>query len=240
MADASKSRKQTCLEDIKRRILTLDVEPGAYLDETELAENYALSRPPLREVFNQLAGEGFVVLHKNRGAQVSPMTHKSLRNFFIAAPMIYAAVSRLAAENATTAQIEKLKETQAEFRRAIDDGDTFRRALVNQRFHEIIGEMSDNEFLSPSLRRLMIDHTRISMSFYNPRNQTLAEQRSIAADHHDQFIHHIENADPDAAAQMALDHWELSRAELESFVTPISIEMPLGRAPHAPRQKGAS
>jgi DNA-binding GntR family transcriptional regulator len=86
------------------------LEPGAYLDETELAEIYGISRPPLREVLRQLAGEGYVVLHENRGAQVAPMSHKTLRNFFVAAPMIYAATTRLAAENATPAQIVKLKE----------------------------------------------------------------------------------------------------------------------------------
>jgi DNA-binding GntR family transcriptional regulator len=56
------------------------LEPGAYLDETDLAQIYGISRPPLREVLRQLAGEGYVVLHENRSAQVVPMTHKTLRN----------------------------------------------------------------------------------------------------------------------------------------------------------------
>jgi DNA-binding GntR family transcriptional regulator len=62
------------------------------------------------------------------------MTHKTLRNFFIAAPMIYAAVSRLAAMNARPeAQIMRLKDTQLLFRGAIRDGDTAARALMNDR-----------------------------------------------------------------------------------------------------------
>ncbi|HBM60663.1 MAG TPA: hypothetical protein DD444_15885 [Citreicella sp.] len=77
-------------------MLTQDLEPGAYLDEVNLAETYEISRPPLREALNQLEGEGYVVLYKNRGAQVAPMTHKTMRNVFMAAPMLYAAVTRLA------------------------------------------------------------------------------------------------------------------------------------------------
>ena len=164
MGGEQTSRKARCLEDLRRRILTQDLEPGSYLDETQLAERYEISRPPLREILNQLAGEEYVVLHKNRGTQVAPMTHKSLRAFFMAAPMIYAAVSRLAAEHATPAQIMRLKDTQVLFRAAIRDGDVTQRALLNQRFHAIIGEMADNEYLSPSLRRLLIDHTRIAMT----------------------------------------------------------------------------
>lgn len=227
----TRSPKTRCLEDLRRKVLTLALEPGAYLDETDLAEAYGISRPPLREVLRQLAGEGHVVLHENRGAQVAPMTHKTLRNFFVAAPMIYAATARLAAEHATPAQVERLKACQWAFRQAIRSGDTAERAITNERFHSIIGEMADNEFLMPSLRRLLIDHTRISMTFYNPRNPDLAREREVAADQHDAFIALIEAGDAEAAADLAVAHWELSRARIERFVTPASIAMPLGRAP---------
>lgn len=231
MADASPSRKAHCAADLRRRILILDIEPGSLLDETELAAAYGLSRPPLREVLRQLAGEGYVVLRDNRPAQVAPMSHKTLRNFFVAAPMIYAAVSRLAAHHATPAQLMRLKDTQVLFRAAIRDGNRVERALLNERFHAIIGEMADNEYLMPSLRRLLIDHTRIGMTFYDPHNRMLAAQREEAADQHDQFIALIEAGDADGAAALALAHWELSRSALESFVMPAGLEIPLGAIP---------
>ncbi|MCX7645510.1 MAG: GntR family transcriptional regulator [Rhodobacteraceae bacterium] len=236
----NRSRKTICLEDLRRKILTLELEPGVYLDETELSEAYGISRPPLREVLRQLAGEGYFVLHENRGAQVAPMTHKTLRNFFVVAPMIYAASSRLAAEHATPAQVARLKECQWTFRQAIRTGDAAERALINERFHSIIGEMADNEYLMPSLRRLLIDHTRIGMTFYNPRKPELARQRELAADQHDQFIALIEAGDADGAAALAVAHWELSRAQIESFVSPQAISYPLGREPGAEERRGAS
>ncbi len=122
MESDTRSKKTICADDLRRKVLTEELEPGVYLDETELSDAYGISRPPLREVLRQLAGEGYVVLHENRGAQVSPMTHKTLRNFFVAAPMIYAAVTRLAAEHATPAQIARLKDTQRSFRAAIASG----------------------------------------------------------------------------------------------------------------------
>ena len=154
--------------------------------------------------------------------------------------MIYAAVSRLAAENAKPAQIVRLKDSQARFREAIGEGDASDRALANQRFHEIIGEMADNEYLMPSLRRLLIDHTRIGMTFYSPRNSSLSEQRGIAADQHDKIIDLIEAGDAANAARLAIDHWELSRAEIESFVTPEGMQIPLGIAPSIRDRGGVS
>lgn len=236
----TRSKKVICVEDLRRKVLTQELEPGAYLDETELSEAYGISRPPLREVLRQLAGEGYVVLHENRGAQVSPMTHKTLRNFFVAAPMIYAAVTRLAAQHATPAQVIRLKDCQRSFRQAIAGGNAAERAVENERFHSIIGDMADNEFLMPSLRRLLIDHTRIGMTFYDPRKTAMACISATAADQHDEFIALIEAGDADAAADLAVSHWELSRAQIESFVTPASIQFPLGRAPGALEQRGAS
>jgi DNA-binding GntR family transcriptional regulator len=233
MAGEAKRNKTNCLEDLRRRILTEALEPGSYLDETEVAEQYGISRPPLRELLRQLAGEGYVILHENRGAQVAPMTHKTLRNFFIAAPMIYAAIGRLAAQNATRAQIMRLKDTQLLFRAAIRDGETEQRTLTNERFHSIMGEMADNEFLMPSLRRLLIDHARIGMVFYNTRNPDLADQRAVAVEQHDQFIELIEARDAEGCAEIAIAHWELSRAQIESFVTPASVFAPLGRVPES-------
>ncbi len=240
MTERPSNKKSNCLSDLRRRILTQDLEPGAYLDEVQLAEEYGISRPPLREILRQLAGEDYIVLHQNRGAQVAPMTHKTLRNFFVAAPMIYAAVSRLAAENARPAQIMRLKDTQTLFRKAIREGDAAERALMNERFHAIIGEMADNEYLTPSLRRLLIDHTRIGMTFYNPSYGALADQRTEAADQHDQFIELIEAGDADGAAKLAIAHWELSRAEIERFVSPTPMHFELGTPPSQKREKGAS
>ncbi|MEM6939551.1 MAG: GntR family transcriptional regulator [Pseudomonadota bacterium] len=225
----TRARKTASIEDLRRRVLTQALAPGAYLDEVQLAEHYAMSRPPLREVLRQLAGEGYLELHEGRGVQVAPMTHKTLRNFFTSAPMIYAAISRLAAEHASTAQIMQLKDAQVLFRKAIRDCETAARALANERFHAIIGEMADNEYLTPSLRRLLIDHTRISMTFYNPRSTVLADQRMQAVAQHDGFIALIEAGDADGAAALAVDHWELSRTEIERFVAPVGLQETLGQ-----------
>ena len=227
----SRSRKARCLEALRHRILTLDLAPGSALDETTVATQYAVSRPPLREVLRQLAGEGYVVLRENRGAIVAPMNQRTLRNFFLTAPMIYSSVARLAAENAQHGQVMRLKDTQTLFRAAIRNGDTSRRAILNERFHALMGEMAANEFLEPSLRRLLIDHTRISMTFYDPRVARWAKAREQAADQHDQFIDLIESGDGEGASDLALLHWELTRSEIQSFVTPDALGIPSGAAP---------
>lgn len=222
------SPKEALYEDLKRSILTMKRLPGSDIDEVKLAAEYGLSRTPLREVLRRMAGEGYLDLRENRGAQVSAMTHSTLRDFFLAAPMIYAATTRLAARNATAAQVELLKDVQRRFRAAVDSGKIEERVFTNDRFHALIGEIANNIYLTPSLRRLLIDHARIADTFYRPRSTAMRKNLATAADQHDQMIEAIESGDEDRAAQLAIDHWELSRGMIEMFVTPKGLDAQLG------------
>ncbi|RMF41263.1 MAG: GntR family transcriptional regulator [Alphaproteobacteria bacterium] len=229
MKDASRNRKAELHEHLRMAILTMRLRPGADLDETRLAEEFALSRTPLREVLRQLAGEGYVDLRENRGARVSEMSHVTLRDFFLAAPMIYGAILQLAAQNARPGQIEALKAAQERFRAALRSGSTAERALANNRFHEITGEMAGNIYLLPSFSRLLIDHARISMTFYRPRDAEMARDVAVACDQHDAIIAAIAAGDATEAARLATAHWALSRDRIEQFVMPAGLDAPLGQ-----------
>ncbi len=228
MKDAARTRKAQLSEHLKEAILTLRLRPGADLDETRLSEEFSLSRTPLREVFRQLAGKGYIDLRENRGARVSEMSHTTLRDFFLAAPMIYGAVLQLAAKNAQAHQIKALKQAQEEFRQALRTGKPADRAMANNRFHEITGEMADNIYLLPSYKRLLIDHARIGMTFYRPQDEKMARNQGEASAQHDAIIAAIEAGDEAAAAQLAIDHWNLSRDQIERFVMPAGLDVPLG------------
>ena len=104
-----KLSKDDCFSDLKRRILSTDLDPGADLDEVSLSERYGVSRTPLREVLQRLAGEGYVRIQANRGAKVASMDVAVMRVFFQTAPMVYANIARLAAENRKPNQIAELK-----------------------------------------------------------------------------------------------------------------------------------
>ena len=95
--------KTDCLDDLRRRILSTDLEPGHDLDEAGLSGYYNMSRTPLREVLQRLQGEGYVVMSANRGAKVASMDIDVLRTFFQTAPMVYANIARV--WPASTAQV---------------------------------------------------------------------------------------------------------------------------------------
>jgi DNA-binding GntR family transcriptional regulator len=218
------SGKNALYDDLKRQILTMELDPDQDLDEVALSEQYGLSRTPVRETFRRLEGEGYIDIRANRGARVVPMNHNTLRHFFMVAPLVYSAIGRLAVQNFKPKQLVDLTDTQERFRTATFTSDALSMVLENNRFHEIIGEMSGNAYLQPSLGRLLIDHARIGHTFFRPKNDDMRKRLQLAVDHHDGFIAAIAAHDEDAVVDLVFEHWELSRENMEMFIAPQGMK----------------
>ena len=150
-----------------------------------------------------------------------------MRRFFQSAPMIYAAVTRLAAERATPEQVEALREIQANFREAVEMDKASEMVMLNHAFHAKIGEIADNPYLTPSLSRLLIDHTRMSQTFYRPGSGHSRGRIAAASNQHDEIIEAIAGHAPVRAVELTLEHWELSRNEIELYSRPDPLPIEL-------------
>lgn len=219
------NRKTDAYNSLKQRVLTLELAPGEALDEVAIAETYGLSRTPLRDVYQRLAGEGYIKIKANKGASVSSMDLATMRNFFQSAPMIYAAIARLAAENATSVEITGLKKTQQRFAKAVKSGKSSDMSVYNHQFHEQLGEIANSAYLQPSLCRLLIDHTRMSHRFYRTRQQESVSRVSKSSEQHEQMIEAIENHQPSRCVDLTIQHWELSRCDLDKYVLPDALPL---------------
>ena len=214
------SKKELLYQTLRQAILTLQIAPGEVLDEQRLSEEHGVSRTPLREVFQRLSGEGYLELRENRGARVAPMDLETMRRFFQTAPMIYASTTRLAAEGAQPQDVVSLKAIQKSFRQALETQDVVGTAIQNHKFHEEIGRIAANPYLQPALNRLLIDHTRMSQTFYAPLHAGDEVRIKLACDQHDEIITSIANRDPARAVELTLNHWALSRDEIGRYVSP--------------------
>lgn len=219
------SKKDEVYKDLKQRVLTLDLPPGHPLDEMLLSEQYEISRTPLREVLQRIAGEGYINLEAHRSATVSSMDLATMRTFFQTAPMIYAAIARLATEQATVPQIETLKKIQAAFRKSVQKDAASDMSMLNHQFHEQLGVMAATPYLAPSLGRLLVDHTRMSHRFFRVIGAGSRKRIEEACTQHDEMIQAIEDRVPSKTVDLTIAHWELSRSEIDKYVMPDSLSM---------------
>ena len=106
-------------EQIKAAILSRELKPGQRLIEQKLCEQYSLSRPPLREVINQLAADGYVELIPNRGAFVADIDNRMLDDILSMKNLLYPQAVRWALERIT---VDEMDMGKFDFSRGVSNG----------------------------------------------------------------------------------------------------------------------
>jgi DNA-binding GntR family transcriptional regulator len=150
-------------ELIRSAIVENRYAPGRRLIEQRIAEEFGLSRTPVREALRRLEAEGLVVAQKNRGARVRPMSATELVDLYGLRIRLESYAAELAAERATDEEIDALGEAVEEFGRIRlrltahgDDPDLdLLRELnaANQRIHRAIVAAARHDRLSAMIGR---------------------------------------------------------------------------------------
>ena len=141
------------------------------------------------------------------------------------APAIYSSISRLAVRNAKATQVSALRQVQEQFRKAANDASHSDLVYFNAKFHHLLGEMADNQYLQPTYQRLQIDHARIAQTFYQTQNTAKDDRVTLAVSQHDQLIAAIDAGDEEEAVRITVAHWNLSASQADIFVRPDPLPM---------------
>jgi len=110
-------------EELRRKILDLELEPGSVIEEEMVVQHFGISRTPVREALLRLWADGLVVLPPNRGARVAPLDVSNLRHFYEALELCQRACMYWAALRATPAQIDTIREEMLKFEAAVSKRD---------------------------------------------------------------------------------------------------------------------
>jgi DNA-binding GntR family transcriptional regulator len=169
-------------EQLRQRIFRRELEPGSWIDELKIAEEFGISRTPLREALKVLAAEGLVTMKVRRGAYVTEMSEKDLRDVYHLLSLLESDAAGVVAEHATEAQLKTLQDLHAELEAAVADREKF--FAVNERFHMHLLEMADNRWRSQmvaDLRKVMKLNRHNSLFKQGRIEDSLSEHRAILA-----------------------------------------------------------
>lgn len=175
---------QEVAERLRQRIFAHELTPGDWIDEQKLAEQYGISRTPLREALKVLASEGLVELKPRRGCYVTEISRQDLDDIFPLMAMLEGRCAGDAARKAQPADIAALGEIHERLESAARDGriDAFFEA--NQEFHLRIQELAGNRWLVSVIQdlRKVLKMSRLhSLSLEGRLQQSLNEHRAIMA-----------------------------------------------------------
>lgn len=167
-------------EQLRQRIFRRELEPGSWIDELKIAEEFGISRTPLREALKVLATEGLVTMKLRRGAYVTEMSDKDLRDVYHLLALLEGDAAGVLAASATPAQLQTLRELHAELEAAAGERERF--FALNERFHMLLLELAGNRWRSQmvaDLRKVMKLNRQHSLLKQGRIEDALAEHRAI-------------------------------------------------------------
>lgn len=188
-------------DQLRHRIFSRQLEPGAWIDELRLASNLGTSRTPLREALKVLAAEGLVTMKPRRGAYVTEMSERDVREAYRLLSLLESDAAAELATKATDANLEELARLHAELERSLNDPEAFFAA--NERFHLRALEMEGNRWrlhIVTDLRRLMKLNRHHSLFRQGRVLDSLHEHRAMLAA--------LQQRDAVQAAQLTREHFE--------------------------------
>ncbi|MDB5867683.1 MAG: transcriptional regulator, GntR family, partial [Polaromonas sp.] len=147
---------QEVAELLRERIFSRELAPGSWIDELKLAEEYGISRTPLREALKVLATEGLVTMKVRRGAYVTEVSDTDLADVYHLLALLESDAARVVAEKATPAQISELQAIHEELENAVANRKRFFE--INEAFHMRLLEIANNRWrnqMVADLRKVM-------------------------------------------------------------------------------------
>ncbi|MFP4258590.1 MAG: GntR family transcriptional regulator [Desulfovermiculus sp.] len=152
-------------DELKKRIVLLDYEPGQVLREKELVEEFGVSRTPVREALIRLETDGLVRILPNLGTIVSEVSFQQLKDVIEVRSHLILLSGQLAAARITKQELEELHGLIEQMKQEKDP-----KLLMDldTRAHDLINQASKNEMLVNILGQLRDLVVRIW--FYFPTN----------------------------------------------------------------------
>ena len=202
--DTSFSFKNKAYAALKSVIVGMDVYGSSAeirLDERSLAQDFGISRTPVREAMAQLEREGFVRSVPRRGVYVVRKTRREVIELITAWAALESMAARLITANATDEEIASLRQMFATFENGKVRAHLDEYSEVNIEFHQAIIRLSRNTVLV-QLAENLFTHMRMI------RRKTIGEQdradRSIRD--HIHIIEALEARDTLRAEKLVRDH----------------------------------
>ena len=186
--------------EIRGLIVSLELAPGAVIDERELIERLEIGRTPVREALRRLSHEGLVEVYPRRGMFVTGVDVRELARLSEVREVLEPEAARLAAERATDSDRAELSALLTELG-SIDGGGGGELMDLDERIHRAVYRAAHNDLLEATLEQYYVLALRI-WSIALDRAHELEE----AVEAHRALLEAIQAGDGDRAADTMRAH----------------------------------
>jgi len=196
----SASLAERAYHAIREMIVSLELRPGAVIDERGLMERLGIGRTPTREALRRLAQERLVEVYPRRGMFVTSVEIRDLASLTEVRSLLESHVARLAAERATDEDRSALDALLDELG-ARADLDTSELMALDERIHRQVYSSGHNPFLESTLEEYYVLALRI---WYLALDRANELEEAVLG--HRELLEAIHDGDADRAEETMRAH----------------------------------
>jgi len=187
---------------LRDSIVRGELAPGEKVKDAELAERLGLSRTPVREALARLVESGLVEAKPGVYTRITTLNRHDVEKTLA----VLRSLDRLAVETAvpllTKQDLERMRQANRDFERAVAAEDTDAALEADDRFHAVPLFVADN----PVLRRVVEQlHPQVHRILYRKFTTLLGGRNTV--EHHDRLLALCVRGDARAAADLSARHW---------------------------------
>ncbi len=195
------SLRNKIFNKIREDIIEGRYNDGESLVEKKLAEEFGVSRTPIREVVRQLELDGLVESMPNRGVFVIGITQEDIKDIYEIRILVEGLAAKWATKKITEEELKALNNACELMEFYTTKGDVEQIARYNTEFHEIIFEAARSKFLKKTLKNMQsyIQWARLaSLKTEGRAQKALIEHKAI--------LEAFRNGDPIQAQMLIIEH----------------------------------
>jgi DNA-binding GntR family transcriptional regulator len=179
---AALSMRDNAYEEIKRRIITLAYQPGAYVNEAQICQDLDIGRTPVHMALERLVIDGMIEVIPRKGVIVRPVTLDEIRSIIETRLLNEPAAVKLATIRASDDEIKLLQNNARDAQLQTKKQNTEELMRLDREFHSIIADATRNRVLAQILKGLHERSLRlwfISLSDSKRQHQVAGEHENI-------------------------------------------------------------
>lgn len=202
---------ETIYTYLKNAIIQGKLKPGQRLQEKDFADLFHVSTTPVREAFQRLFAEKYIIINARKDVVVTKATREEIREFFEVVRVLDALASKKAIKNLADKDIAELRRMTERLGQLHGQKKISDYVAENLKIHYKIWQACGNKFLYESLMKMAEKYTFYgNQLFFMIFDQQAEKQPSFldsSYQDHVKLLQAIEKRDVEAVEKILLSHW---------------------------------
>ena len=196
------SAQQQIYNTLKDWIVDGTLVPGEFINDSEIAKYFSVSRTPVREAILLLSQQDFVKIMPSKGTKVTETSEEAAAFIYEAISCLSAEIARLAVRKQKPGDIDELKRLNVRFAFIMEAHNYSSILEPYTNFHNYILKMADNPYMESCWRQILPHAHRYELLYFK---SGINKEQSVAD--HDDIIRAIADKSEGEAARFSQQNW---------------------------------